>query len=451
MTQRKIRLGAFIPGAGQHVASWRHPESVADGSVNLDHYIDMVRTAERGKFDAMFFADGLAANFGGSLKGVSEKVVGFEPLTLFSALSMITDNIGFIATASTTYEEPYNLARKFASLDLISKGRAAWNLVTSASNGTARNFNLSEQVAHAQRYARAEEFVDVTKKLWGSWEQDAFERDKEAGLFFDPRKVHPPHHQGKYFRVEGALNAPRSPQGHPVIVQAGQSEPGKEIAARTAEVVFTAQQNIEDAKAFYKDLKRRLAKYGRSADELLIMPGVTFFVGETHEEAQQHYDDLKALIHPDAGLALLTALSGGDVDLSSYPLDDPFPELPKTEGIVSRQAMMVDIAKRHNFSIRQLYEWIAGARGHYSVIGTPSEIADELQYWFENEAADGFNILPPVLPFDLNRFVDLVIPELQKRGIYRTEYEGKTLRENLGLKMPESRFHKTQKIELLSA
>lgn len=447
MSDKKIRLGAFIPASGQHIASWRHTDANAQGHASFEHYVNIIKVAERGLFDAMFLADGLSSSFGGE-SGVSrsDKVAGFEPLTLFSALSVVTNNIGFIATASTTYEEPYNLARKFASLDLISGGRGGWNLVTSANDAAARNFNLEHQVPHAQRYERAEEFVDVAKTLWDSWDDDAFIADKESGVFAPEGVQHPPLHKGRFFQVEGALNVPRSPQGQPVIVQAGQSEPGKELAARTAEVVFTAQQTLEDAQAFYRDVKSRLAKYGRNHDDLLIMPGVTFFIGETYEEAKSYYDELNSLIHPEVGLGLLTALSGGEVDLSQFPLDEPLPELPETQGFVSRQNLMVEIARKHNFTIRQLYEWVAGARGHWSVIGTAADIADQLEVWFKEGAADGFNILPPVLPRDLSLFVDKVIPELQRRGLFRTEYEGKTLRENLGLSRPVNQYNVSTKV-----
>lgn len=446
MTDRKLRLGAFIPGAGQHVAAWRHPDAQADGGLNLEHYKRIVQTAERGKFDAMFLADGLAANFGGNLAaGHSDKGASFEPVTLFSALSVVTQNIGFIATASTTYEEPYQLARKFASLDYLSNGRAGWNVVTSAGDATAKNFNREQQLEHAQRYERANEFVDTVKELWDSWEDDALVKDKESGVFFDPAKVHAPNHKGKHFQVAGPLNVARPPQGYPVIVQAGQSEPGKELAARTAEVIFTAQQTLEDAQAFYKDVKGRLAKYGRTPDQLKIMPGVSPYVGRTEAEAREKYEHLQELIHPEAGLALLSGLSGGEVDLSQYPLDGPLPELPATKGIVSRQGMMIDIARKHGFTIRQLYQWVAGARGHWTLVGSAQQIADHLQEWFENGAADGFNVLPPYLPGALDDFVDLVIPELQRRGLFRTEYEGRTLRENLGLARPQNQFSRRAK------
>ncbi len=438
---RKIRLGAFLPGAGQHVAAWRHPDANADGAFTFEHYKNLAQTAEKGLFDAFFLADGLAASFDGSLKsGYGDKAAGFEPVTLFSALSAVTKNIGFIATASTTYEEPYLLARKFASLDHLSGGRAGWNLVTTTGDAAARNFNLEHQLDHSKRYERANEYVDTVKELWDSWEDDAFLKNKATGEYFDPEKVHAANHKGKHFSVAGPLNVPRPPQGYPVIVQAGQSEPGRDLAARSAEVVFTAQQSLEDAQEFYRDIKSRLVKYGRHPDDLKIMPGVSPYVARTEEEAKAKYQELNDLIHPEVGLALLSALSGNVVDLSEYDLDGPFPELPSTQGMISRQNMMVEIARKNNFTIRQLYQWVAGARGHWTIIGTPEQIVDQLQLWFENEAADGFNILPPILPSSLNDFIELVIPELQRRGLFRTEYEGKTLRENLGLARPENQF-----------
>jgi FMN-dependent oxidoreductase (nitrilotriacetate monooxygenase family) len=396
---RALRLGAFIPGAGQHVAAWRHPDAQADGSLNFEHYRKMAETAERGKFDAIFLADGLAAHFGGNLSsGRSDKGASFEPITLFFSLSVVTRNIGFIATASTTHEEPYLLARKFASLDYLSNGRAGWNVVTTTGDATARNFNLERQPDHSVRYERAAEFVETVRELWDSWEDDALVRDKDSGIFFDPDKIHAPNHKGKYFSVQGPLNVARPPQGYPVIVQAGQSESGRDLAAKTAEVIFTAQQTLEDAQAFYKDVKGRLAKYGRKPEDLKIMPGVFPVVAETEAEAKAKYRQLQDLIHPEAGVALLSGLSGSELDLSKYPVDGPLPELPATEGMKSRQGMMIDIARKHNFTIRQLYQRIVGARGHWTLVGSVEQVADQLQLWFENGAADGFNVLPPHLP-----------------------------------------------------
>ena len=436
---RQIKLGAFLPGGGQHIAAWRHPDSPADGATSFAFHRQLAETAERGLFDAYFLADGLAIAFGGGIEGGNAKVAGFEPLTLFSALAPFTEHLGFIATASTTYEEPYTIARKFASLDLISGGRAGWNVVTTATESAAHNFNLDRQHPHAFRYARAREHVEVVRKLWDSFEDDAFVRDKEAGVFFDISKVHYTDHRGDHFKVKGPLNVSRSPQGHPVIVQAGQSDDGRGLAAATAEVIFTAHQHLETAQEFYRDIKTRAAGVGRDPSHVLIMPGVAPFVGRTEAEAREKYDRLTSLIVEEDGLALISGLTGGELDLKGHDLDGPLPPLAATEGMKSRQALIRQIAEENNFSIRQLYQWIATARGHYTVVGSATQIADVLQEWFENEAADGFNVLPPWLPTALDDFVDLVVPELQRRGLFRTAYEGKTLRENLGLPFPVNR------------
>ncbi|OTG70938.1 nitrilotriacetate monooxygenase [Acinetobacter sp. ANC 4169] len=444
MAKRQIKLGAFIPTTSQHAAGWRHPQSRPQDHLSVDYAIELAKTAEQGLFDAYFLADGLSVNWShGASKhkqsiGYSDKVVGFEPVTLFAAISAVTKNIGFIATASTTYEEPYLLARKYASLDHISKGRAAWNVVTTISADTARNFGFSAHPDAKVRYERADEFIEVTQKLWDSWEDDAFLYDKHSGQFFDASKQHEPLHAGKYFHVQGALNVSRPPQGYPVIVQAGQSEDGRELAAKYAEVIFTAQQDLSDAQAFYRDVKSRLAKYGRQADDLKVMPGVSVFVAKTEQEAQEKYELLNSLIHPDVGLGLLSGLAG-HIDLSKFDLDAPFP-IEDIEIKSSRQQMMIEIAQKHNFTIRQLYEYIASARGHWTLIGTPEQVVDQLQNWFENAAADGFNVLPPSTPAGLNDFVEFIVPELQRRGLFRTEYEGTTLRENLGLKRPENQY-----------
>ena len=443
MSKRQIKLGAFIPTTSQHVAGWRHPESRPQDHLNIDYAIELAKTAERGLFDAYFLADGLSVRWSSAVegeKGLGDKGVGFEPVTLFAALSAVTQNIGFIATASTTYEDPYILARKFASLDHISKGRAAWNVVTTASADAAKNFNIQQHPEPKERYERADEFIEVTQKLWDSWEDDTFHYNKETGQFFDARKQHQPNHQGQYYQVLGALNVSRPPQGYPVIVQAGQSEDGRELAGKYAEVIFTAQQNLADAQAFYRDVKNRLVKYGRHADDLKIMPGVSIFVAKTEQEAQEKYDFLNSLIHPEVGLSLLSALAGG-INLAKFDLDAPFPKIEDADiNFSSRQQMMIDIARKHNFSIRQLYQYIASARGHWTLIGTPDQVVDQLQEWFENDAADGFNVLPPTTPAGLNDFVDLIVPELQRRGLFRTAYEGTTLRENLGLKRPENQY-----------
>ncbi|NGM45501.1 LLM class flavin-dependent oxidoreductase [Rhodobacter sp. SGA-6-6] len=437
---RKIRLGAFLPGGGQHIAAWRHPDSPADGATSFDFHVKLAQEAERGLFDAYFLADGLAIAFGGGVEGGNAKVAGFEPVTLFSALAPLTKHLGFIATASTTYEEPYNTARKFASLDLISGGRAGWNVVTTATEAAAHNFNLDHQHPHAFRYRRAAEHVEVVRKLWDSFEDDAFLRDKDSGQFFDPAKVHPANHSGDHFKVRGPLNVSRSAQGHPVIVQAGQSDDGRGLAAATAEVIFTAHQRLDTAQEFYRDIKARAQGLGRNPDHILIMPGVSPFVGKTEAEAREKYDRLTGLILEEDGIALIKGLTGGTLDLTGVDLDGPLPPVEPTEGMKSRQALIRQIADENGFTIRQLYQHVASARGHFTVVGTPVQIADILEDWFHNDGADGFNILPPWLPTGLTDFVDLVIPELQRRGLFRTAYEGRTLRENLGLPFPENRW-----------
>lgn len=436
---RKIKLGAFLPGGGQHIAAWRHPGQPADGATSFEFHKQLALTAERGLFDAYFLADGLSVSFGGK-EGGNAKAASFEPLTLFAALAPLTTHLGFIATSTTTYEEPFLTARKFASLELISNGRSGWNVVTSVGDDTARNFNLGRQLPHAERYARAREHVDVVTALWDSWEDDAFIRDKASGHFYDKNKVHDINHDGSHFRVKGPLNVSRSPQGYPVIVQAGSSEAGRQFAAETAEVIFTAHQTLASAQEFYRDIKSRAVAAGRNPDHVLILPGFAPFVGRTEAEAQEKYRALTDLIVPDDGIALLNSLTGGTLDLRGYPLDGPLPPSAETEGNKSRQVLIREIADEHGFTIRQLYEWVATARGHYTFVGSVIQVADKLQEWFENGASDGFNILPPYLPGALDDFIDLVIPELQRRGLFRTAYEGTTLRENLGLPRPLNRW-----------
>lgn len=436
---RQIKLGAFLPGGGQHIAGWRHPDSPADGATNFGFYLELAKAAERGLFDAYFLADGLSVGFAGRGAG-NGKIAGFEPVTLFAALAAHTTSLGFIATSSTTYEEPYTVARKFASLDLISDGRAGWNVVTSIGDDTARNFNRQAQLPHAQRYARAHEHVAVVRALWDSWEDDAFIRDKQTGRFYDTAKLHDINHQGTHFRVDGPLNVPRSAQGHPVIVQAGASEDGRQFAATEAEVIFTAHQNLASAQEFYRDIKTRARAAGRDPAHVLIMPGVAPFIGRTEEEAQAKCQQLNDLIRPEEGVGLLDGLAGGTLDLRGFPLDGPLPPSDETEGNKSRQVLIRQIADEHGFTIRQLYQWIATGRGHFTIVGSATQVADMLEEWFGNEAADGFNILPPWLPGAFEDFVDLVIPELQRRGLFRTAYEGRTLRENLGLPFPVNRW-----------
>ncbi|GDY13456.1 monooxygenase [Planctomycetota bacterium] len=444
MSRRQLRLGAFVMATGHHVAAWRHPEAAADAGINIDHYIQLAKTAERGLFDQMFVADSPGLFHRGDRESLSRqgRLDHFEPVTLWAALSVVTKHIGFVATASTTYEDPYLLARKFASLDHISKGRAAWNVVTTASDGVAGNFGFAKHPEPEERYDRAHEFLDVVKGLWDSWEDDAFLRDKASGVYFDPAKLHTLNHKGKHYSVSGPLNVSRSPQGHPVIVQAGSSEPGRELAAATAEAIFTAWTSLAEAQAFYRDVKGRLSKYGRRPEELLVLPGISPVIGRTQAEAEAKWAELQRLIHPSVGLNTIAYHWPGE-DISKWNLDAPppyYPELPK--GRNSRQHVVIELAKRERFTIRQLYEYLAGARGHWVVVGTVEHIADQIQSWFENGAADGFNIMPPVLPASLDEFVDLVIPELQRRGLFRTAYESTTLRGNLGLERPVNRYAK---------
>jgi FMN-dependent oxidoreductase (nitrilotriacetate monooxygenase family) len=433
-----MHLGAFLYPTGYHVAAWRHPDVPADAGINFQHYAQLARIAERGRMDFLFLADSLAVR-GRDLPALSRTairyVAQFEPLTLLSALSVVTERIGLVASASTTYNEPYHLARKLASIDHLSAGRAGWNLVTSQNEDEAYNFGLSEHPPHSRRYERAGEFAEVVKGLWNSWEDDAFVRDKQAGKFFDAAKVHPLNHAGIHFNVRGPLNIPRSPQGYPVMVQSGASEAGKELAARSAEVVFTAQSDLDDAKAFYADLKGRLTRHGRRPEDLKVIVGVFPYVGHTREEAAQKAERLNALIEPAVGLSLLaTQLSG--INLSAFPLDGQLPVIPPTNAGKSRRELLIQMAHRERLSIRQLYERVAASRGHWTISGTGSQVADEMEGWWRAGAADGFTVMGPALPDGLESFVSLVIPELQRRGVYRRNYFATTLRGHLDLPRP---------------
>ena len=442
MAKKQMKLGAFFLLPGHHVASWRYPTAQTSGQFDLKYITELAQTAERGKFDMIFFADVLGQDF-----SINPSAMMMDPAVIIGALAGVTEKIGLTGTASTTYDKPFHVARKFASADLLSNGRAAWNVVTSTSDLEAYLFGKDSHLQFTKRYEKAEEFVDVVKKLWFSIEEEALVFDKEAAKIVDTEKVHPVEHHGDWFNVKGTLGLPSTPQGHPVIVQAGSSDAGVELAARTAEVVFTAWQTLEEAQAFYKDLKGRMAKYGRQPNELKIMPGVFPIIGRTEQEAQEKHQLLLDLIPEDAGVARLSDQLG--VDLSGYPIDGPLPELPDVEninGLKSRSQLVRDLAKRENLTIRQLYQYISGGRGHRTIIGTPEQIADQLQEWIENDAADGFNVLPTHFPDGLNEFVDLVIPELQRRGIFRTEYEGSTLREHLGLSVPVNPLKKQSQI-----
>ncbi len=434
----QLKLGMFLRPAGHHLVAWRHPQSHADAGVNFRSFVEVARIAERGLFDMLFSADSATASSVFDENGLRRMhyVAWIEPFTLMASLAAVTTHIGLVCTASTTFEEPFSLARRFASLDLVSGGRAGWNLVTSGNHTAAFNFSRDEHMAKHDRYLRAREFAEVVTGLWDSWEDDAFIRDRESGIFFDPAKMHTLGHRGEHFKVMGPLNVARSPQGRPVLVQAGASDDGKELAAETAEVVFAASPTIEEGRAFYADVKGRMAKYGRDPDDLKVMPGFYVTVAPTQAEAQAKRAALQDLIHPEVGLALLVQRTG--LDLSGYDVDGPLPDVDPEHAISSRATLLSDMARREGLTIRQLYTRIAGGRGHYDICGTPHYIADVMEEWFRTGAADGFNIMPPILPAGLEDFVDLVVPELQRRGLHRTCYEGTTLREHLGLRRPEN-------------
>jgi FMN-dependent oxidoreductase (nitrilotriacetate monooxygenase family) len=420
---RQLSIAVFMMRHGHHVAAWRHPQTDLESNP-FKVFRQQVQSAERACLDAVFFADSLALTGG---------VPALEPLTLLSALAASTEKIGLIGTATTTYNEPYTVARQFASLDQISEGRAGWNLVTSDNAAEAANFGRDQHVAHAARYERAREFHQVVTGLWDSWEDGALINDKDGGRLIDPARLRKLNHRGPHFAVAGPLNVSRSPQGRPVVVQAGGSEAGRDLAAATAEVVFTAQPSLAKAQDFYRDMKRRVVAHGRVPESLKVMPGLFAVVGRSQGEADDKFGELQRLIEPKAGLALLGRMIG-NFDLSGYPLDGPLPELPLTQdGQRSRQQLLTDLAQGENLTIRQLYERIAGGRGHFTVVGTAQAVADQMQAWFEQEAADGFNFMAPALPGGLDDFLSLVVPELQRRGLFRTEYRGTTLREHLGL------------------
>ena len=440
MTTRKMRLGLSIRGHGYHPAAWRHPDVPADGTLHVEHYVRSTRIAERGKMDMIFFADGAGIRQGdiprGSLARTGRDMIELEPMTLLPALAMVSENVGLVTTASTTYNEPYNLARKFATLDLISKGRAGWNVVASWSEHEARNFGLETTLDYDTRYARSAEFVDVVKGLWDGWEDGALVLDKAGGQYYDETKMHVLDHRGRFFKVRGPLTVTCMPQGHPVIVQAGASEQGRELGAATADVIYAINTSLDSARAYYADVKGRMAKYGREPDDLKIMPAFCPIVGRTRAEAQAKYDQLQALFDPLAGLGSLYSAFG---DLSGYALDDPLPEdaLGKQE-LRSLSAQFVERMRREKPTIRDLY-LRAGITGS-ACIGTPDDIADAMQALFEAGACDGFNITPATLPGGAEDFVDMVVPELRRRGLFRADFEGKTLRENLGLRPVVNRY-----------
>ena len=435
---KTLHLGAFMRPVGIHTAWWRYPGAQADANFNLKHLVSFIQTLERGCFDAFFMADHLAVlNMPIEALRRSATVTSFEPLTLLSSLAMVTERIGLVATASTTFDEPYHIARRFASLDHISGGRAGWNIVTTSNPDAALNFGMTEHVEHDERYRRAHEFFDVVTGLWDSWADDAWLRDQDSGLFFDERRLHVLDHHGEHLNVRGPLNIARPIQGWPVIVQAGASEAGKDLAARTAEVIFGSSRTIEDARRFYADMQARLREAGRAPDALKVLPGALVTVGRSTQEAIDRQALLDSLVHVESALPNLSLRLG--VDASHFELDAPLPELPRTNASQSGQDALVAQARRESLTVRQLAQRVSGYGG-LKMVGTASEIADSMQDWLETEACDGFNIMFPTVPAGLNDFVDLVVPELQRRGIFRTAYQGSTLRDHLGLARPQNRF-----------
>jgi FMN-dependent oxidoreductase (nitrilotriacetate monooxygenase family) len=434
---RQMSINLFMHGSGHHEAAWRLPGSRPSSPLDFEHYRHAATIAENAKLDSIFFADGLATGM-----DVRRNLMGvLEPIGLLAALSAVTTRIGLIATASSSYNDPFNLARRFASLDHMSNGRAGWNLVTSGGLAEAKNFGLDEVPTHVERYRRAEEFIEVATSLWDSWDDDALIGDKEAGVIVETDRLHATDHAGEFFKIAGPLGVPRSPQGRPVLVQAGSSEEGRDFAGTHAEAVFTAQRTLEQGQEFYADLKRRAVAAGRDPSQVVILPGVSPYIGATEAEAKAVERELHELVQPEYALKQLSYFLEHDFDITK--LDEKFPDLPDEapiEGHKSRYELVVGMARAEDLTLREVIGRLAGGRGHRTIVGTPEQIADDLQLWFENGAADGFNFMPPSIPDQLEVFVDTVVPILQERGIFRTEYEGTTLRDHYGLNRPESVF-----------
>lgn len=437
---RRMHLNLFIQSRGHHEASWRHPASSPLALTDIRYYQDVARRAEAGLFDSIFLADQLA--LGDDVAGSGR--TWLEPVTVLAALAVSTSRIGLIATASTTYTEPFNLARQFASIDHMSGGRVGWNIVTSWAAAAARNYGGEGQVSHADRYARGEEFMSVVKALWDGWADDAILDDRAGGHYARAERIRPTDHRGAHYKVAGPLNMPRGPQGRPVFVQAGSSDAGRRFAARHAEAIFTAQMEKATAQAFYADLKALVSAEGRALDQALILPGLSPLIAPTEAEAQRMVRELNDLTDPEIGRKRLSGRFGGH-DFSHLPLDTPlsvedFPDPGTVEAARSRTEVIVGLVRREKPTLRQLLAYLAGARGHYVTAGTPEQIADLIVEWFNDGAADGFNVMPPLLPSMLDVFVAEVIPILQRRGLFRTVYEGETLRAHYGLARPPSAF-----------
>ena len=438
MAKRQLKLGAFMRPASIHTGAWRYPGAWPDMNFNFAHIKRCIQTLEAAKFDAFFMADHMAVlNMPMDALKRSHTSTSFEPFTLLSALSQATTHIGLVATGSTTFDAPYHIARRFASLDHISGGRAGWNIVTTSNPDAALNFGMDEHMEHGERYHRAREFYDVVTGLWDSWADDAFVRDVENGIFFDPAKMHVLNHKGEHLSVRGPLNIARPIQGWPVIVQAGASDAGRRLASETAEAVFTAQSSIEVGRQFYADVKGRMDKLGRKREHMKILPACFVVVGETIEEARAKRAKLDSLVNYANSIASLSIALGHDA--SKFDPDGLLPEIPESNASKSGRERAIALAKRENLTVRQLAQRLGGYSG-LAMVGTPKTIADEMEEWIETEASDGFTIMFPYLPGGLDDFVNGVVPELQRRGRFRREYEGNTLRENLGLPRPENRF-----------
>lgn len=435
---RQLHLGAFMRPATIHTGSWRYPGAYPDANFNFPLIKQFAQKLEHACFDAFFMADHLAVlNMPMEALKRSATPTSFEPFTLLPALAAVTEHLGLVATGSTTYDEPYHVARRFASLDHISGGRAGWNIVTTSNPDASLNFGLEEALEHADRYARAREFYDVVTGLWDSWDDDAFLQDPESGIYFDPEKLHVLDHKGQYFSVRGPLNIARPVQGWPVIVQAGSSDAGRQLAAETAEAVFTSHANLAAGQAFYADVKARAEKVGRNGDDIKILPACFVVVGDSVEEAREKRAMLDSLVHTDSAIASLSIALGHDA--SKFDPDGPLPDIPESNASKSGRERAITLAKRENLTVRQLAQRLGGYSGA-AMVGTPETIADEMEEWLEARGSDGFTIMFSHLPGGLDDFCDRVVPELQRRGLFRRAYEGATLRENLGLPRPENQF-----------
>ena len=438
MTNRKLHLGAFMRPISIHTGAWRYPGARPDANFNFPLIKELCQKLERARFDAFFMADHLAVlNMGSDALKRSATVTSFEPMTLLSALAAVTERIGLVATGSTTYDEPYHVARRFSSLDHISNGRAGWNVVTTSNPNASMNFGREDHMEHDERYKRAREFYDVVTGLWDSWADDAFVRDVEHGIYSDPAKMHVLDHKGKYINVRGPLNIGRPVQGYPVIVQAGASDAGRQLAAETAEAVFTSQADIKTGQDFYADVKGRMKKIGRDPEHMKILPACLVVVGDSVEEARAKRLKVDSLVHYDSAIASLSISLG--TDASKFDPDGPLPAIPESNASKSSREKTIKMAEEENLTVRQLAQRLGGYSG-LAMVGTPKTIADQMEEWLNTRASDGFTVMFPYQPIGLNDFCDQVVPELQRRGLFRKEYEGTTLRENLGLPRPKNQF-----------